>query len=77
MRALEAKYRADVDWLADLIPRVPCVVSQRYTGQKREVWEIGVGAPTEDAASLRFYLSFLYLRRGARLALTGTEGERT
>jgi outer membrane protein TolC len=24
---------ADVNWLADLIPHVPCVVSQRYTGQ--------------------------------------------
>jgi hypothetical protein len=33
--------------------------------QKREMTAVSVGAPTEDAASLRFYLSFLYLRRGA------------
>ena len=42
------KYHADSDSLADLIPRVWHVVSQRYAQHERGVTTFRVGALTED-----------------------------
>ena len=38
------KYYAEVNWLADLIPHAPLVVSGRYAEHKRDVTAVSVGA---------------------------------